>query len=200
MKVLTWATTGILLALAGGAQAALIERLNGLAYYDDVSDLTWLANANTTDTRMTWTRANNWASSLQVGNITEWRLPTTMQPDASCDIQLGNTSYGKNCTGSELGNLFYSVLGNTAGAFTNAGPFNNVEPLTYWTSTEYAPDINSAWGLSMYNGNQYYYTKGSFAFAWAVADGDVAVVPVPAAIWLFGSGLLGLATLARRKS
>ena len=30
--------------------------------------------------------------------------------------------------------------------------------------------------------------------------GPVAVVPVPAAVWLFGSGLLGLAGIARRKS
>jgi hypothetical protein len=28
---------------------------------------------------------------------------------------------------------------------------------------------------------------------------DVAAVPVPAAVWLFGSGLLGLIGVARRK-
>lgn len=36
-------------------------------------------------------------------------------------------------------------------------------------------------------------------FAWAVRDGDVAVVPIPGAIWLFGTGLMGLAGTARRK-
>jgi hypothetical protein len=30
--------------------------------------------------------------------------------------------------------------------------------------------------------------------------GEVAVVPVPAAVWLFGSGLLGLVGVARRKT
>jgi hypothetical protein len=36
-------------------------------------------------------------------------------------------------------------------------------------------------------------------FAWAVRTGDVpAVVPVPAAVWLFGSGLLGLIGMAKR--
>ncbi|VAW53711.1 hypothetical protein MNBD_GAMMA05-1214 [hydrothermal vent metagenome] len=30
--------------------------------------------------------------------------------------------------------------------------------------------------------------------------GEVAVVPVPAAVWLFGSGLLGLVGIARRKA
>jgi hypothetical protein len=34
----------------------------------------------------------------------------------------------------------------------------------------------------------------------AVRAGDVAAVPVPAAAWLFGSGLLGLAGAARRKA
>jgi len=35
---------------------------------------------------------------------------------------------------------------------------------------------------------------------WAVHAGNVgAVVPVPVAVWLFGSGLLGLLGLARRK-
>jgi hypothetical protein len=36
-------------------------------------------------------------------------------------------------------------------------------------------------------------------FIRAVRDGDVSSVPVPAAVWLFGSGLLGLIGIARRK-
>jgi hypothetical protein len=41
--------------------------------------------------------------------------------------------------------------------------------------------------------------KGGSLFAWAVYDGDVAAVPLPAAVWLFCSGLLGLVGIARRK-
>jgi hypothetical protein len=33
-----------------------------------------------------------------------------------------------------------------------------------------------------------------------IASLDITVVPVPAAVWLFGSGLIGLAGIARRKS
>lgn len=33
----------------------------------------------------------------------------------------------------------------------------------------------------------------------ALIDGAVTVVPIPAAVWLFGSGLLGLIGMARRK-
>ena len=38
------ATCMIVLPLT--ANSALLERLGGLAYYDDVADLTWLADAN----------------------------------------------------------------------------------------------------------------------------------------------------------
>ena len=33
----------------------------------------------------------------------------------------------------------------------------------------------------------------------SIIDNITAVVPVPAAVWLFGSGLLGLVGIARRK-
>jgi len=46
---------------------------------------------------------------------------------------------------------------------------------------------------SWYSGNQY-------GFDYASINGTVSTVPVPAAIWLFGSGLLGLIGLAHRKT
>lgn len=45
---------------------------------------------------------------------------------------------------------------------------------------------------SWYSGNQY-------GFDYASINGSVSTVPVPAAIWLFSSGLLGLTGLARKK-
>jgi hypothetical protein len=46
---------------------------------------------------------------------------------------------------------------------------------------------------SWYSGNQY-------GFDYASINGAVSVVPVPAAVWLFGSGLIGLIAVARRKA
>jgi len=46
MKFLKYVATAIALVLSTNANAALLERLGGLAYYDDVADLTWLADAN----------------------------------------------------------------------------------------------------------------------------------------------------------
>ena len=201
------------LILSTSANAALLERLGGLAYYDDVADLTWLADANFAQTSgydadglMTWDQASTWAAGLNVGGVTGWRLPDTAQPDTSCSLLDGNVQYqGYGCTGSEMGNLFYNVLGGLAGTSivtthnANYDLFSNIQTGFYWSATEYAPNTTSAWTLLMNFGFQIYYNKSNDYYAWAVQSGDVGVVPVPAAAWLFGSGLLGLIGVARRR-
>ncbi|MDH5191737.1 MAG: VPLPA-CTERM sorting domain-containing protein [Gammaproteobacteria bacterium] len=188
------------------SNAALVSRLGGLAYFDTESNLTWLADANYAQTsgyhvdgRMTWEQANLWATSLQVDGVDGWRLPSTLQPDLSCNIQSGSVSYGYNCTGSEMGNLFYNVLGNLASSLTDTGPFSNIQSYNYWSGTEYAPNISYAWNFFMEFGQQNTSNKATNFYAWAVKPGDVSTVPVPAAVWLFGSGLIGLVGFARRK-
>ena len=41
--------------------------------------------------------------------------------------------------------------------------------------------------------------KINLNFAWAVHDGDVSAVPILAAVWLFGSGIVGLIGIAKHK-
>ncbi len=197
----------ISLGLAGSADAALVSRLGGQAYYDTVADLTWLADANYAQTsgydadgRMTWQAANDWAAQLTVGGVSGWRLADTLQPDPGCSNQSSVESYGYNCTGSEMGDLFYNTLGNSAGFLTNTGPFSNFQYNPYWLATEYTPNTLNAWYMHMEFGWQRNYDKNNGMYAWAVQSGDVSAVPVPAAVWLFGSGLLGLIGVARRKS
>jgi len=43
-------------------------------------------------------------------------------------------------------------------------------------------------------------TEGGADFVSYSLAGNVSAVPVPAAIWLFGTGLIGLAGIARRKT
>ena len=195
-----WAVSALLFTAMGFSSltnAALVSRLGGLAYYDDVADLTWLADANAAGAAMNWTDANNWAAGLTVDGIDGWRLADTLQPDANCSDQGPGFSYAYNCTGSEMGDLFYNALGNAAGALSNTGPFSNVQFDYYWSATEY--DATNAWRFNMGAGGQYSYYKSSSNYAWAVQSGDVSAVPVPAAVWLFGSGLLGLIGVAKRK-
>ncbi len=214
----------ISLGLASSADAALIGRLattsggtDYQAYYDTVADLTWLADANYAQTSgyaaansnvnangsMGWQAASDWAAGLTVGGVSGWRLADTLQPDASCAIQSNSgASSGVDCTGSEMGGLYYTVLGNVAGSFVpnNTGPFSNVQLSAYWSATESASATSIAWLFNMSSGAQ----NGSFktitgSYGWAVQSGDISAVPVPAAVWLFGSGLLGLVGVARRK-
>ena len=171
----------------------------------------------TTDGRMTWANANAWAASLNINGVSGWRLPAT--------VDVGNdgytytnyyqgVDYGYNITThSEMSHMFYVTLGNlafydTSGSgpqtgfgLTNTGPFTNLQSSYYWSATEYAPDTNYAWGFLFLNGGQGNGYKGYDLYAWAVHSGDVgaAIVPVPAAVWLFGSGLLGLIGLGRQR-
>src|SRR5215203_7187655 len=116
--------------------AALIDRGGGLIY-DDVLDVTWLQDANlahtqrfglsskgsgdgthafgiTEDGSMNFDTASHWLVAMNVASYlgySDWRLPTTLQPDLSCSAQ-GTRSSGYNCTGIEMGSLYYVGLGN----------------------------------------------------------------------------------------
>jgi uncharacterized repeat protein (TIGR01451 family) len=183
-------------------RAELIDRGGGLIYDTDLN-ITWLQDANYAKTSgyhatgiMTWDEAMTWARKLVYAGLDGWRLPMTLQPDPSCSVQNGYLSRGYNCTGSEMGTLYYTALGNTAGLLTNTGPFINV-PLTggtaslgwWWSSTEYASliggDLDHAWSFAFqggpYAGGQFGGDKStscipsrSCFYAWAVRDGDVS--------------------------
>lgn len=208
----------VVFSVSSIANAALVGRLAATpggtdyqAYYDDVADLTWLADANAAGTTMNWTDANAWAAGLDIDGIAGWRLPDIVQPDATCGSQSGGVSYGYNCTGSEMGNLFYNVLGAVTELLTtpiyhinttynaNYDLFSNVNSRGYWSATEFAPNTYDAWGFTTYDGFQGTDAKLAHSYAWAVHTGDVSAVPLPAAVWLFGSGLLGLIGLAKRR-
>jgi len=187
-----------LLTVSSNVSASLESRLNGLAFYDTETNLTWLTDANAAGGRLNWNDANQWAFNLNISGVSDWRLADTLQPDPSCDAQTG-ASFGYNCSGGEFGNLFYNTLGNSAGALTNTGPFINIQTNFYWSATEFAGDNSFAWYFGLQDGYQDTIDISLEKYAWAVRSGDISSVPVPAAMWLFGSGLIALAGLARRK-
>ncbi len=211
-QILAAMSAGLIsLGMVGSAGATLIGRLpvtpggtDYQAYYDPSANLTWLADANAgagsvfdngfspADGAMTWGNATDWVAGLSVGGIGGWRLANT---DTSC-----STTY--NCTGSEMGNLFYNTLGNTAqpGPSEKTGPFSNARSAVfYWTATEYALNHGRVWYFNMHFGSQGLIYKSASGRAWAVHSGNVISVPEPSTVWLFGSGLIGLIGLARRQ-
>lgn len=167
-KSIIGATCACLAVVSFNAHAALEPRLGGLAYYDTEANLTWLTDTNyalTTnaafDGRMTWDDANTWVATLNIAGITGWRLPTS------------DTCYGYNCTDSEMGNLYYNVLGNDHQTYyQNYGPFINATILfEYWSGTEDV-DPTRAWAFNM-GGGQYDLAKDNKSLSWVVHSGDV---------------------------
>ena len=227
-----------LIFVFASADAALISRTGagGAAYYDDVLDITWLADANYAQTsgydadgKMTWDESQTWIGTLNTANylgVNNWRLPTVTDTGASgCDFAYAGTDCGWNVqTGtaattvySEMASLYYDTLGNlswydTSGSgpqagngLSNTGPFSNLRSREYWSGTEYAPNTSRAWFFGFDLGPQAdgnkkeneFFGWDNELYAWAVGSGDIAAVPLPAAVWLFGSGLLGLLGMRR---
>lgn len=191
-------SSGNLIALGGGM------------IYDPDRNITWLQDANYANTshyvtpggrdvtltngQMTWAEAMTWAQNLVYGGSNDWRLPTTLQPDPTCSL---GSSFGYNCTGGELGHLYYIHLGNTPDdSALNFGPFTNVTT-NYWTSTAAgAPD--NYWGFIFNGGSVTGYqrvfcdvacTPGFLNNAWAVRDGGAPTTTVTIQVLADNSGL-----------
>lgn len=82
----------------------------------------------------------------------------------------------------------------------NYNLFTNIGGNYYWSDTNYAVNNGaSAWTFIFHGGSQAAAGKTNSYAALAVRSGQVAAVPVPAAAWLFGSGLLGLMGVSRRR-
>lgn len=202
----------ILLSLAlcwttASANAALISRLGGTAYYDDQLDLTWLTNASLAASEtfgvtgisaaglMDWDTAQDWIAAMNSSGgsgylgFNDWRLPDV---DVNNDFTIEGCTSGSPCLDNEFGHMYYfnSVSQNLSGAFS---PLH----FSYWSGTETS---GGAFAYRHYIdvGTTIYEDKFVQMGAWAVRPGDTLPMPVPAAGWLLGSGLVGLLVATRR--
>ena len=196
--------------LAGAANAALIDRGGGLIY-DTARDLTWIspntvAGYGSAPFSPGWAAAVTFAEGVSYAGFDDWRLPSTVYPDATCEV--ASNAIGANCKGSELGHLFYEVFGGTAlqalpsSANLTLLPVNSLAP--YWSSTPSATS-GYAYRFSMNTLQEGYgyqaeqntgFGTGAIVL---VRSGDVTAVPIPAVGWLVGAGFLGVLRAARRK-
>ena len=178
-KTLSAALLVLAVSALGSAHAALQDNGGGLIYDTDL-DITWYDYnyMGPFEVGATWDQAVSWASSLTVGGVSGWRLPTS----DFCSYE--------NCTGSEMGHLYYTELGLTAGTAVspeNQTPFTALQPWEngYWSGVDYPADrtyavyfnfLNGMQGLDDKSGDQW----GVGKFALAVHAGNVGG-PVPLA-------------------
>ena len=153
---------------AGDGGKTVIETVTTPAY--GTVTLTWPADANIAgglrtdspywvsgmnpDGSMPLSVANAFVAKLNENaylGITTWSLPITIYEDASCSLPAAGGRFGYHCGEavagsagypySELGNLFYNVMGGTAHNNITLvhGPnydlFRDVQPYLYWSQT-----------------------------------------------------------------
>ena len=93
------------------------------------------------------------------------------------------------------------------GAPLPAGSFFTIEGWSFELSTlnivDRASDLLSLKGTGVLTGNGFEATSATWTFSSRSMTGydmSITAVPVPAAVWLFGSGLIGLVAVSRRKA
>ena len=130
-------------------------------------------------------------NSINYADSNQWILPSAGS----------NPQRDYNQTSSQLGELFYNELGGIATKGMPITPYFTFEQVNgngYWSGTEYVPDPRAAWDFYTGVGIQDFGNKNAFIYAWAVSPGNIAAVPVPGAVWLFGAGIIGLLGFRRR--
>jgi hypothetical protein len=156
------------------------------------------------DGNMNFWGATAWAQALTFGGYSDWRLPRFLRPDAGCTQSV---TQGFNCSGSEMGHLFYADLGGSAGSDKRGTQsvgdvtFFNIQA-NYISGTRVV-GANAAGDFLFLNGWQSDTLLSFPNFAWAIRDGDVSqLAPIPEpetyAMMLAGLGLLGLVAQGRK--
>lgn len=152
----------------------------------------------------------------------------TLSYDGSTDIGYNISAPGTlyaGSQGSEMARMFYNTLGSTSiydtsgnypqpgYGLSNLGPFVDIQstfdidtPIftAYWSAWDPSVQVFLPYvfafgiGLQDYAGGTAGVPWDSTNRSWAVHDGDVGVIPIPAAAWLFGSALGLLGWMRRR--
>lgn len=166
--------------------------------YDDVRNITWLADA-TAGGNLNYYDAQSWAAGLVVGASHGWRIATEGELLSSYDEW-------QTATRKQYG-FFYSVhpdFANADGYGANAG-FGSRLFKNAWLPGHYLGDVFAPGMMDVPYFSPYGYDGGgaspSFAAAaWAVHAGDLAAaVPEPETYALLLAGLL-MVYVARRRA
>ncbi|MCW9057201.1 MAG: VPLPA-CTERM sorting domain-containing protein [Gammaproteobacteria bacterium] len=203
-----WKITSIALVLSTSANAALIDNVTYTT--DTATGLDWL-DLNLTNT----TSYNNALASLPDQG---WRYATSADVmglfSVAFDGYYDTNTYGYSSSteGAYADQAVDSAAFQALFGLTEVGSFSSTSGLVNYTGSYgfFMDEGNVLRLMGTYQDNTGYidvyrnYQAGyraEHAYGWigTYMVRDTTVVPVPAAVWLFGSGLIGLAGFARRK-
>lgn len=219
--------TAVILLSATGVHAALLGRApltaggaDFQAYYDDVLNITWLADANLALTRdfgvpgicteldcptspgaMTWDVGEAYIAAMNAAyhlGLANWRLPdgdvNRNGRVVECNSQPQNEFL---CRDNEL-SYHYFQNGISSGL---PGPFANINSYVgvgyYGSGTEYSSDPSRRYFVNFGFPLQGLIAKSGTTYVWPVTAGDPLAVPIPAVGWFIG-GAMGLLTWMRQ--
>lgn len=159
-----------------------------------------------------WTPANVFTSSA-TGNVTDIQLYLGANDASASSITFIESIYGWNGT---IGTLLQSDSVSVSNGYSGLVDFASITGLSLTAGSEYYLSVaantgSNSWFSHYLNDNPpppyvtFYENGSSIGFGSdaagdAIISGTAAVVPVPAAVWLFGSALAGFIGFNRRKS
>ena len=130
--------------------------------------------------------------------------------DAGATVSEGTATATGNLNSAAFNGYDGGLIGSITWDFTHATDsyLNGLGSVTlsfldynYATSTQgYTANSTTANSMTLWGADGSHDVNGNFSGATMGMDMVATFVPVPAAVWLFGSGLLGLVGVARRKS
>jgi hypothetical protein len=167
--------------------------------YDDVRNITWLADALAAGGNLNYYEAQSWAAGLVVGGNNGWRVAT--------EGELVSSYFDwQTATQNQYGYFYTShpEFANTDGFGSNAG-FGSRLFKNAWVPGYYLGDLFGPDAMDVPYFSPYAYDGGGAspffaAAAWAVHTGDIAVAPVPEpdAYALMLAGVVTLWAVRRR--
>jgi hypothetical protein len=200
MNILKLASATIALLISSSVNASLID--NGNYTTDTVSGLNWLDLTETNGLTYYYV-----SSQLAAGGVYDgWRYATLAETEnlfMEFGLPITNTSESPISASTLSGiTTMISYLGNTPGEFSAeySGSLGLVDVSSGSGSHLRVGALTTGYGASAVTESTVFETDSYGANYFGHYLVQLMPVPVPAAVWLFSTGLVGLITIARRKS
>ena len=181
--------------------------LENLQRIDDDMDQSWTVTGEITATSIVKkagysqnfglnSRDNDFSSLLYVPYNNNQKVSLN-EPEIGSQIQFNLIRGGMSSSVEK--SLFSSDVSSNNHCPGNSPCSSELDYMVSWLiiDGEYAGDYILAWEDTKFLGDRDY--NDLIVQVSGVSYSAVSAVPVPAAIWLFGSGLIGLAVIARRR-